>query len=216
MVAVDLEGLRGALRLICPDVDWSWLLKIAKRIAATATRIHQKYHMVTSERLYALGVELMDHAAEAADAHERMSLTHALEFRDGLVIAFLALIPLRSRTLTALRVGRQLVKTGDLWALDIPATDTKSGRPLDYPIAIELSWRIDLYLERFRCVIHGAGRHTSPWASISGASNVCHGDLLSCMRPDQESFRISRHSSSISACSRELMVYPRPKERARR
>ena len=95
-----------------------------------------------------------------------MSLTHALEFRDGLVIAFLALIPLRSRTLTALRVGRQLVKTGDLWALDIPATDTKSGRPLDYPIAIELSWRIDLYLERFRCVIHGAGRHISPWASI--------------------------------------------------
>ena len=30
MVAVDLDGLRGALRLICPSVDWSWLLTISQ------------------------------------------------------------------------------------------------------------------------------------------------------------------------------------------
>ena len=166
MAAVDLEGLRGALRLICPDVDWSWLLTIAKRIAATAPRIHQRYHLVTSERLYALGIELMDHAVVETDDAERLSLANALEFRDGLAIAFLALIPLRSRTLTAVRVGKQLVKTGDFWVLDIPAADTKSRRPLEYPIAKELSWRIDLYLARFRCRIPGADTHTSLWASI--------------------------------------------------
>jgi hypothetical protein len=48
----------------------------------------------------------------------------------------------------ALRIGKQVVKTGDLWALDIPATDTKTRRPLDYPISKELGMRIDLYLER--------------------------------------------------------------------
>ena len=69
MVAVDLDGLRGALRLICPDVDWSWLLTLSKRIKAAAPRTPPKYHLVTSEQLYALGVELMDHAvAEAEDA----------------------------------------------------------------------------------------------------------------------------------------------------
>jgi len=57
---------------------------------------------------------------------------------------------LRSRTLIALRIGKHLVKTGDLWALDIPAADTKTRRPLDYPISKELCARIDLYLERFR------------------------------------------------------------------
>jgi len=82
-----------------------------------------------------------------------------------LIIALLALIPLRSRTLVALRIRKHLVKTGDLWALDIPAADTKSRRPLDYPISKELSARIDLYLERFRCRIPGADTHTAIWAS---------------------------------------------------
>jgi hypothetical protein len=66
-----------------------------------------------------------------------------------------ALIPLRSRTVVAMRIGIHLVKTGDLWGLDIPAVDTKNRRPLDYPIPTELSARIDLYLEQFRSRIPG-------------------------------------------------------------
>jgi integrase/recombinase XerD len=165
MVAVDLEGLRGALRLICPGTDWSWLLALAKRIKAAAPRKPRKYHLVTSDHLYALGIELMDQAVAWAEAAKRITKARAFEYRDGLIIALLALIPMRSRTLVALRIGKQLVKTGDLWALDIPAADTKARRPLDYPISKELCLRIDLYLERFRCRIPGAGTHTAPWAS---------------------------------------------------
>ena len=130
MVAVDLDGLRGALRLICPGVDWSWLLTLAKRIKAAAPRTPRKYHLVTSDHLYALGIELMDHAVAGTDSAELISKAHALEYRDGLIIALLALIPLRSRALVALRIGKQLVKTGDFWDLDIPAADTKTRRPL--------------------------------------------------------------------------------------
>jgi len=165
MVAVDLDGLRGALRLIGPGVDWSWLLTITKRIKAAAPRKPRKYHLVTSEQLYALGIELMDCAVAGADSATRISKTLAFEYRDGLIIALPALIPMRSRTLAALRIGKQLVKTGDLWALDIPAADTKTRRPLDYPISEELCTRIDLYLERFRRRIPGAGTHSALWAS---------------------------------------------------
>ena len=161
MVAVDLDGLRGALRLICPGVDWSWLLTLSKRIKAAAPRKPRKYHLVTSEQLYALGIELMDHAVAEAEDAKRITKAQAFEYRDGLIIALLALIPLRSRTLVALRIGKQLVKTGDLWALDIPAADTKTRRPLDYPISKELCTRIDLYLERFRRRIPGAD--TAHW-----------------------------------------------------
>jgi site-specific recombinase XerC len=80
----------------------------------------------------------------------------------------LLLIPVRSRTLVALRIGKHLVKTGDLWALDILSADTKSRRPLDYSISRELSARIDLYLERVRCRIPGAEKQTSLWASNQG------------------------------------------------
>jgi integrase len=165
MVAVDLDGLRGALRLMCPGVDWSWLLALAKRIKAAAPRKPRRYHLVTSEQLYALGIELMEQAVAEAKAAKRISKRHAFAYRDGLIIALLALIPLRSRTLVALRIGKQLVRTGDLWVLDIPAADTKTRRPLDYPISDELCTRIDLYLERFRRRIPGADTHTGLWAS---------------------------------------------------
>jgi integrase/recombinase XerD len=165
MVAVDVDGLRGALRLICPDVDWSWLLTLAKRIKTAAPRKPRKYHLVTSDHLYALGIELMDHAVASAEIAERISKAHAFEYRDGLIIALLALVPLRSRTLVALRIGKHLVKAGNLWALDIPAADTKTRRPLDYPISKELCHRVDLYLERFRRRIPGADTHTALWTS---------------------------------------------------
>jgi integrase len=84
------------------------------------------------------------------------------------MIALLALIPLRRRTLTALRIGKQLVQSGDRWALDIPAKDVKTKRPLDYLISAKLSDRIDLYLNQFRCRILGAGAHDFLWASNIG------------------------------------------------
>jgi integrase/recombinase XerD len=122
MVAVDLDGLRGALRLMCPGVNWSWLLTLSKRIKAAAPRKARKYHLVTSDRLYALGIELMNQAVAGADFARCISKAHAFEYRDGFMIALAALIPMRSRTLVALRIGKQLVKTGDLWALDIPTS----------------------------------------------------------------------------------------------
>src|SRR5712671_7094676 len=63
VLAVDLHHLRLALRLICPDRDWSWLLTIAKRIATSARQKAPRHHLITSERLYTLGIELMDRAA---------------------------------------------------------------------------------------------------------------------------------------------------------
>ena len=168
MVAVDLDCLRSALRLICPGLDWPWLLTLTKRIRAAAPRKPRKYHLVTSDQLYALGIELMDRAVNDAETADRISKQQAFEYRDGLIIALLALIPLRSRTLVALRIGKQLVKTHDRWALDIPAADTKTRRALDYPISEELCQRIDVYLERFRCRIPGADKHTGLWASNKG------------------------------------------------
>jgi integrase/recombinase XerD len=107
----------------------------------------------------------MDRAVSDAEDAGVISKAHAFTYRNGLIVAFLALIPLRRRTLVALRIGKHLVKTGHLWALDIPAADTKTRRPLDYPISDELCTRIDLYLERFRCRIPGADTHTGLWAS---------------------------------------------------
>jgi len=76
-LSIDLDQLRGASKLICPGVDWSWLLTITKRIAAAAPRSRPKYHLITSERLYALGLQLMDGAVADEHAAGQMTQAHA-------------------------------------------------------------------------------------------------------------------------------------------
>jgi hypothetical protein len=53
----DLRHLRDALKLICSNTDWSWLLTISKRIAALAPQVAGRYHLITSDKLYLLGIE---------------------------------------------------------------------------------------------------------------------------------------------------------------
>jgi integrase/recombinase XerD len=187
-LAADLGHLRDALRLICPNTDWSWLSTIIKHLATTAPRSSGKYHQITSERLYLLGIELMDRAIADAEAAKRINKTCAFLYRDGLVIAVLALIPLRSRTLAALRTGQHLFKTGDSWALDIPAADTKTRRALDFPVSRGMSARIDLYLEQFRNRIPGAEKHTGLWPSNKSCPMCSIGIYLAVRKRTRKAF----------------------------
>jgi len=100
-IAIELHHVRLAFRLIFPQVDWTWLLNATKRIAGQAKQKPAKHHLVTSDELYVLGLELMDAAIEAANARGEVSKACAFQYRDGLIIALLAVIPLRRRTLTA-------------------------------------------------------------------------------------------------------------------
>ena len=165
-LAIYLYHLWLTLRYICPREDWRWLLTISKRIAAQAKRKPEKHHLVTSAALYHLGIRLMDGALACGKPPTSWRVQTA--FRDGLIIALLALIPLRRRTLSALRIGKHLIKFGDQWSLEIPAEDVKSKRPLDYPISPELSQRIAVYVNQIRSQTAGAGTHDYLWASSRG------------------------------------------------
>jgi len=54
-----------------------------------------------------------------------ISRTDALRYRDGLVVAFLAFVPIRRKNLTALEIGRHLVREGDRWFVVIPRASCK-------------------------------------------------------------------------------------------
>jgi hypothetical protein len=215
-IDIDLHHLRGALVLICPQSDWPWLKAVIKRIAAARPRKAGKYHLVTSERLYALGVELMDRAVANADGAECTSKADALLYRDGLVIALLALLPMRRRTLVALRIGRHLVKSGDVWALDIPPADTKCRRAIDYPIFPELSARIDVYLEQFRSRIPGAGKHGGLWASNKGCPMSANAIYATVRNRTKEAFGFGVNPHRFPARRRIPVVAPRSRQCARR
>jgi integrase len=163
-IATGLDRLRLAISYMCPGADISWLLPIAKRLAAQAAPKPARLHLVTSDQLYALGIELMDDAEPSGSDHKG----DAFRYRDGLIIALLAVAPLRRGTLAALRVGEHLLKSGDLWVLEIPAKDLKTRQSLDFQLSGPLSARIHRYLAEFRDAIPGATRHSGLWPSNKG------------------------------------------------
>jgi hypothetical protein len=101
-IATSLHHLRFALRLICPKENWSWLLAITKRIAAAAPRRPKKLGLVTSDQLYLLGIELMETAIVKAGDSTAISKATAMQYRDGLLIALLAVFVPRRRTVRPL------------------------------------------------------------------------------------------------------------------
>jgi integrase len=167
-IAAELHHLRRALRLIFPEIDLRWLLDATKRIACQAKPRANKHHLMTSDRLYRLGLELMDTALQTAATNETISKDCAFQYRDGLIIFLLALIPLRRRTLTALQIGKHLVRSGSSWVLDIPEDDLKSAEPMEFVLSTTLCDRIDVYLEKFRSRIPGALTHNGLWVSNKG------------------------------------------------
>lgn len=162
--AIFVDHLRLALTAFCPDDDWSWLREIANRLRDRATRKPQEH--MTSDLLFALGFQLMERAEAEASTVGTVRVGHAKLFRDGLLIALLAAIPLRLGTLAKLSIGKQLIRSGELWVLDIPAEDTKTRVALDYSIPASLSARIDTYLEKFRSRFPGAETQDALWLSL--------------------------------------------------
>jgi integrase len=163
-IATGLDRLRLAISYMCPGANVSWLLPIAKRLAVQAAPKPARLHLVTSDQLYALGIELMDNPEPPGSVHKG----DAFRYRDGLIIALLAVAPLRRGTLAALRVGEHLLKSGDLWVLEIPAKDMKTRQSLDFLLSGPLSARIDRYLAEFRGAIPGATEHNGLWPSNKG------------------------------------------------
>jgi integrase len=190
-IATSLHHLRLALKLICPKEDWSWLLAITKRIAAAAPRKAKGYGLVSSDQLYLLGLELMDSAvAETANLTE-ISKATATKYRDGMLITLLSLVVLRRRTATALRIGKQLVRNGDYWALEIPPEDVKGKRPLDFALSSDLSDRIDLYLQKYRPRLAGAKGHTALWPSNKGGAMSANGIYDTVCKRTKKAFGFS-------------------------
>lgn len=129
-----------------PDADWAFLRRAVRRLEQGAVSCRGKDTRVRSTaELVALGWRLMEAAQCAGDAREA-----ALLFRDGLIIAFLALRPLRMRNLSALEVGRTLLRTGDGHLVSIPAAETKTRKRIDVPWPAALEAALQTYLDIHR------------------------------------------------------------------
>ena len=99
----------------------------------------------------------------------------ALMFRDGLLIAFIALRPIRRKNLASMSLGQHLVNRAGTWWLDFAGEEMKNGESMEMPWPDELTNALETWLRQWRPVLcQRRGRWTKPigdavWVSGHGS-----------------------------------------------
>jgi integrase len=164
-LAQSLYKIARVAHCLAPGRDWRWLRRIVRRLDRRAKPRDKRNEVVPIKELFHLGLQLMDQAENAAKAS---TVSRALLYRDGLIIALLSADPIRLANDTALEIGRTLIKDGTTWSFDIPPEETKAGRQ---HLAILPDWsapRIDRYVQHYRLFFPNAESTNRLWLDQLG------------------------------------------------
>jgi integrase len=181
-----LQALGDVAKIMAPDRDWSFINDRAARIRAQHKPVRNKKDIRLSDELLVLGLKLM------LDANELDGYEAAILFRDGLMIAFLALIPVRRRNLTDLILGENLVAIDGGWLVLYDETETKTHEPHEALLPNILNEPLQIYLSIHRpYLLSREGRWSndqkeSLWISKDGSS----------MRQDGVADRVREHTKA--------------------
>jgi integrase/recombinase XerD len=164
-----LQELGEVAKVMDPNRRWSFINDLASRIRAHHRPTRDKSNLRLSDELVELGFELMRAAADL------VGLAAAIAYRDGLLIAVLALIPLRRRNLADLVLGLTLVREGLSWIVAFGEDDTKTHTAFEVPLPDVLAAALEAYLNIHRPILVArSGRWARPidgalWVSTDGS-----------------------------------------------
>jgi integrase len=154
--------LRRAAELLTPTADFSWLAEIEKDLALVMEPRSKFDRLVFTGRLVEAGLTLVAEAQGFATN----DLARARGTRNGLMIALLALCPIRLKNFAALEIGRTFKEINGKWWIALPGISTKSRRPDERSVPALLNRYIDMYLNQSRPVLLGSRPPTNAlWLS---------------------------------------------------
>ncbi len=163
-VIARLAELNDVIKLMAPEGDWGWLRNAINRLRRQARpRTDKAAKVHSSVRLVEAGFQMM---AEAP--HGTSPILRATRFRDGLMVALLALRPLRLRNLAMIEIDRHLVQQNDAWWLLFQAEETKTGQPIEMPVPDVLEVPLWRYLEVHRPDLLQGGTSRRLWINRYG------------------------------------------------
>jgi integrase/recombinase XerD len=147
-VAIVIGALYGAARVMLPGCDWDWLKTVKTRLYGAAPVHGPRGPVITSRQLLDLGQQLMDETVLTPG--DQIRIADAVRYRDGLIIALLAFMPLRRKNLAALQIGRHLIQEGENWFVIIPAEETKTSVSIEFDVHEFLYPYLAAYLDVIR------------------------------------------------------------------
>jgi len=164
-LAQSLYKVSRVATCLDPEQDWRWLRRLCRRLELRAKPRDRRDDVVEIKELFRLGRQLMDEADKASTS---TAFSRALLYRDGLIIALGAADPLRCANITALEMGRTLIKDGTTWSVDVPVEETKNRRP---HLAILPDWAtpcIDRYVDHYWPMLGGDKANGRLWLEANG------------------------------------------------
>lgn len=161
-VAIAIDNLYYAARLIAPARDWGWLAAVKGRLQARARPQDRFSNLVPPRDTLDLGIELMDKALAQLRSDDKI---RDIQYRDGLLLVVLSIWPIRRRSLAALTVTRHIERGDDGINVLLHPADTKSQRADSCPVPASLLPYVKTYLNEIRPHFVGAHAHDGLWAS---------------------------------------------------
>jgi len=156
----------------------------------------------------------MDNDAASADG-ARASQGRSIRIVRGWIVALLAVIPVRRRTLAAMRIRKNTSEIRSDLVLDIPARDTKTRRSLGIRRRRSCRKVSDLYVTQFRCRIYWSNAHEA-FGPHERDTTQAREQVQHCPAGTKPSFGIpGSQFAPSSATRRDLLVKAGLPERVR-
>jgi hypothetical protein len=122
----SIYKLRRASQLLNPKGNVAWLTEVEKDRALVMQPRSKSDRLVLTEVLVEAGLTLITEADSSPTLSE---LAKARQVRNGLMIAMLAMHPIRLKNFAGLEIGRNFIEIEGSWWITLSAADTKEKRP---------------------------------------------------------------------------------------
>jgi integrase/recombinase XerD len=200
-VAIQIDALYKAARIMLPNQDLSWLKSMKARLHSAAPVQQAGGPAITSLQILQVGLTLMTQNAPTEGG--RSTLSRAVRYRDGLMIALLAFAPLRRKNLASLEIGRHLIGDQDDRYIIIPAAETKTRTPIEFAIPEFLIPYLEIYLTVVRCRLLKNISCQALWVSPRGGSlrYGAIGDIVSRHTLSALGLRLTPHDTRDAAAT---------------
>jgi len=150
----SIYKLRRACELIDPKRELSWLAEIESGLAMILRPRSKAGRWVLTEVLVEAGLTLI---AEAEGSKTMSKLAQARQVRNGLMVAMLAMHPIRLKNFAALEIGRSVIQIKGSWWIALPASETKEQRADERRVNDLLAPALDRYLQKYRPLLARTG-----------------------------------------------------------
>lgn len=165
--AMCVYKLRRTAQLLSPGSDFNWLVDIEKDLAFVMIPRSKLDRLVMADRLVEAGLTLITEA----DAYTDAPIKRALGIRNGLMLALLALAPIRARNFAALEIGTTFRQVSGRWWIVLPGRSTKMRKPEERPTADWMIPYVELYLKEARPVLLGQSNEVEKALWISSRTH---------------------------------------------